>query len=195
MRYGHGGYSGWRGNGGRGYRHGYGRFGYPFYGAGLYGWPYLYGYGYGYWDPFFWSDTYVPDYSYASGYPYSYSTPYTYSYSPEPQVMVVSNYAYPPQPPPAPVMANEQPPEPPPAVQTTRDYEPTLFLIALNDHNIKPALAYWTENGNLKYVTMDHEIKTVPLSSVDRDLSLRLNHERRVTFSLPRGAVRSTKGA
>jgi hypothetical protein len=59
------------------------------------------------------------------------------------------------------------------------------YLIAFNDHNIKLVAAYWTEKTNLRYVTADHEIKTVPLSSVDRDLSVRLNHERRVTFNLP----------
>ena len=62
---------------------------------------------------------------------------------------------------------------------------PSEYLIAFNDHNIRLVVAYWTENANLRYVTTDHEIKTVPLSSVDRDLSMRLNHERRVTFNLP----------
>ena len=34
-------------------------------------------------------------------------------------------------------------------------------------------------------VTVEHEIKTAPLNSIDRDLSIRLNQERRITFSLP----------
>jgi hypothetical protein len=33
---------------------------------------------------------------------------------------------------------------------------------------------------------MDREMKQVPLTTIDRDLSARLNHERHVTFSLPR---------
>jgi hypothetical protein len=33
---------------------------------------------------------------------------------------------------------------------------------------------------------MEHEQKQAPLSSIDRDLSERLNRERNVTFSLPR---------
>jgi len=138
--------------------------------AGFYGWPfYGYGYGYGYGDPF-WSDYYAPTASY----------PYTYSAAPyEPYYD-----AYPPEPPaPPPVVFNEPPP--PPSYVPSRSNEPVSYLIAFNDHNIKLALAYWTENHNLRYVTMEHEIKSAPLSSVDRDLSMQLNRERRVTFTLP----------
>jgi hypothetical protein len=45
-------------------------------------------------------------------------------------------------------------------------------------------VAYWVEGATLHYVTMDHQNKTVELASVDRELSERLNRERRVTFSL-----------
>jgi hypothetical protein len=138
---------------------------------GYYGWPFLYdgfGYGgYGYSDSF-----YAPTYSYG------------YGYQPQaaPPVVVIE------QSPPSVIL--EQPPPPPPAAATTqwnRSDEPALYLIAFNDHNIKLAVAYWTEKNTLRYVTMEHKIKTAPLSSVDRDLSKRLNNERRMPFSLPNG--------
>jgi hypothetical protein len=61
----------------------------------------------------------------------------------------------------------------------------TLFLIALHDHSIRAAVAYWVQGNVLHFVTTDHETKQVPLDSVDRDLSRQLNAERRVQFSLP----------
>jgi hypothetical protein len=50
---------------------------------------------------------------------------------------------------------------------------------------IRAAAAYWVEGRTLHYVTLQHEEKQAPIESVDRDLSMRLNRERRVTFSLP----------
>jgi hypothetical protein len=47
-------------------------------------------------------------------------------------------------------------------------------------------VAYWVDGATLHYVSMDHEQKQAPLSSVDRDLSERFNRERNVTFRLPR---------
>lgn len=161
--------------GGIGFRGGFNRgFGFRRFGiySGYYGWPaYSYGYGYGYgYDPY-WSDPYWNDTYTTALAPYS---PYynTYQSAPPPVVM------------------NELPAPPPPqsyeqAYAPPRSNEPLSYLIAFNDHNIKMAVAYWTENHNLRYVTMEHEIKTAPLSSVDRDLSMQLNRERRVTFSLP----------
>jgi len=35
-------------------------------------------------------------------------------------------------------------------------------------------------------VTLDHQAKETPLSGVDRDLTMRLNSQRGVSFSLPR---------
>jgi hypothetical protein len=150
---------------GRGFRFSspfYGFYGYPFYGASYY------------------SDPYYDDSYYGSGYPYTFTSgysaePYGYSYDdpPEPD--------YPPPP-----VASEPPP--PPRYPSTRSNAAPEYLIAFNDHNIKLVLAYWTEQTNLRYVTTGHEIKTAPLSSVDRDLSMRLNHERRVMFNLPSGS-------
>lgn len=161
--------------GGFGFRSGFRDFrfrGPRFY--GYYGWPFLYDAGYGY-----------------GGYGYSDSfyTPasYGYGYQPQaaPQVVVIEQSL--------PSAILEQPPSPPvappapPTTQWNRSDEPPLYLIAFNDHNIKLAVAYWTEKNTLRYVTREHEIKTAPLTSVDRDLSIRLNGERRVPFSLPHG--------
>ena len=50
---------------------------------------------------------------------------------------------------------------------------------------IRAAISYSVDGANLRYVTMQHEEKRVPLDSIDRDLTLRLNRERRVAFQLP----------
>jgi len=61
---------------------------------------------------------------------------------------------------------------------------PPIYLIAFQDHTIQAADAYWLENGVLHYITLQHEQKQIPVTSVDRELSERLNRERRVTFNL-----------
>jgi hypothetical protein len=60
-----------------------------------------------------------------------------------------------------------------------------LYLIAFKDHNIRAAVSYWVNGHTLHYVTLEREEKQVPLDSVDRDLSIRLNRERRVQMQLP----------
>ena len=162
--------------GGHGFRGRYGII--PFY--GFYG-------GYGYYDPFFYDSYPYSDYSYPNSYPSAYPYSNGYSYS-TPSVMIISNspYGYP---------AAPTPQAPPPPEPTLREYGPTaqsqkyetpLFLIAFKDGAIRAVLAYWVDGTILHYVSMDHEQKQAPLTSVDRDLSERLNRERNVTFSLPR---------
>jgi hypothetical protein len=60
-----------------------------------------------------------------------------------------------------------------------------IFLIALKDHSIHAAAAYWVEGSTLHYITLDHEHKQAALTLVDRDLCIRLNRDRRVVFALP----------
>jgi hypothetical protein len=60
-----------------------------------------------------------------------------------------------------------------------------LYLIAFQDGVIRAAIAYSVDGDTLHYVTQQNEHKQTPLSAVDRDLSRRLNQERRVAFSLP----------
>ena len=62
---------------------------------------------------------------------------------------------------------------------------PPIYLIALKDHTIRAAAAYWVDADTLNFVTLEHEQKRTPLSTVDRPLSLQLNRERRVPFTLP----------
>jgi hypothetical protein len=180
----HGG-SGFRGIGFRGgFNRGFrfrGRFGIvPFY--GYYG-------GYGFYDPFFY-DSY-PSSPYDGGYPYAgaYSNPGYGSNAPS--VTIISNSPwYPAAPAPEIVAPMGPPPAPavreyPPAAQEQK-YETPLFLLAFKDGSIRAVLAYWVDGMTLHYVSMDHEQKQTPLSSIDRDLSERFNHERNVTFRLPR---------
>jgi hypothetical protein len=61
----------------------------------------------------------------------------------------------------------------------------SVVLIAFTDHTIRAAAAYWVEGSVLHYVTLEHEQKSAPLNLVDRDMCVRLNRERHVTFSLP----------
>ena len=62
---------------------------------------------------------------------------------------------------------------------------PILYLIAFRDGTIRAAMAYWVEGGALHYLDTGHKERQAPLSSVDRDLSAQLNHERNVPFNIP----------
>ena len=150
-----------------------------FFGAGFF--PGFYG---GFYDPFFWD---YPAYPYASGY----GSPY---YGPDVTVISDGSYGYaePPR-----IVINEgyRPEQPSPSVREypppqnrpeSGAYEKPLYLIAFKTGIIRAALAYWVEDGTLHFVNMDGEVKTEPLTAVDRELSERLNHERHVGFSLPR---------
>jgi hypothetical protein len=147
-------------------------------------------YGYGYYNPYlWWGDTGWGYNDYGNGYSDSYYAPNVdYGYgggSPSPSVVVISNQT-PPQPvivesPPAPAVWNSGPNA---ASQSTK-YQDQLFLLAMKDGTIRAVLAYWVDGVTVHYVTMDHEQKQTPLSSLDHSLSERLNRERNVTFRLP----------
>lgn len=196
---------------GGGFRGGFGGYGYG-YGRGLYGgygygwgWPY-WGLGYGWGWPY-WGYSDYPYWTY-DNYPYyggyydpgaTASAGYAYpsngaGYQASPNVTVV----YPQQP------VYEQPARP--AIHEYDQYGQEippgsaaaggasggaaqsgspLYLIALKDQSIRAAVAYWVNGQTLHYVTLEHAEKEVPLSDIDRDLSLRLNRERRVQFQLP----------
>ena len=169
---------GFRGIGGFRGRVGFrGFYGYPYYYAGYYG---------GLYDPYLWDyDDYgygYPDSGYADygAYP-SYGSP-SYA-SPSPQVLIISNQTPPQpvivQPPPAPTAWNSGP------TAQAKKYEEQLYLLAMKDGTIRAVLAYWVDGMTVHYVTMDHEQKQTPLSSLDHSLSERLNRERNVQFQLP----------
>jgi hypothetical protein len=182
IRGGYGGYFG--GFYGRGYGYGFGygyRGGFGF-GLGYYGYPW-YGLGYGY-DPYYYdySYGYAP---YISTYPsYSYPAYPAYNYRSSPNVTVVYGA---PQPtrittPPAAGTYDQYGQQVRPAVAASGS---PIYLIATKDQTIRAAASYWVDGKTLRYVTLQHEQKQVPLDSVDRDLSLQLNRERQVQFQLP----------
>lgn len=161
---------------GFGFNRGFRGFGFGFYGGY---WPYYYypylGWGYA---------AYWPDYGYPSYYSdygaYDYGYAGYAGYRTAPNVTVI----YPPQ------TATQPLPAPGPLV--VREYDqygqpaqPPLYLVAFKDHTIRAASSYRVDGMTLHYVTPQGEEQSVPLDTVDRDLSLRLNRERRVPFQLP----------
>ncbi|HEY2842460.1 MAG TPA: hypothetical protein VGJ09_02375 [Bryobacteraceae bacterium] len=60
-----------------------------------------------------------------------------------------------------------------------------MFLIAMKDHTIYPAVAYWVEADTLNYVTLQGVRNSVSLDLVDREFSQQINKERKVDFGLP----------
>ena len=142
-------------------------------------------YGFGYYDPY-WYDTsfWNSDYGYPDSYPYSgYGADYGYPAAQAPPVIINQQYA--PPPPAEPVIREFVGPAPAVAPPAPQKYEEPLYLIAFKDGNIRAVAAYWVQGTTLHYVTLEHEQKQAPLSSVDRELSNRFNHERNVTFQLP----------
>lgn len=60
-----------------------------------------------------------------------------------------------------------------------------LYLIALKDGVIRPAVSYRVEDTVLHYMDLGGAPQQVPLDRVDRALSAELNRQRRVPFRLP----------
>jgi hypothetical protein len=176
--FGYGGYGGYRGYGG-----------YLGLGVGYYYSPWLYN-SFGYWPGYY-------DYGYDSGYypaPASYSSGYQASYpnyQSSPNVVVV----YPQQQTATPALHEydefgQEVRRIPPATrrgeaESSESDAAPLYLIAFQDHEIRAAIAYWVDGDTLHYVMQDHSQKQTPVSALDRPLTLRLNRERRVAFSLP----------
>jgi hypothetical protein len=164
---------------GGGFREGVGfnrRFGFGT--RAFFSYPFVYpGFSAAFYDPWLW-DGWNSSYSY--GYPGAGSFVGNSYY--EPPAIVINQGFRPEIPNPE---VRDYPAPPPPATQA-QAYEAPLYLIAFTDGIIRPALAYWVEGDTLHYVTMDRDPKQAALSTVDRDLSERLNRERRVTFRLPR---------
>jgi len=62
---------------------------------------------------------------------------------------------------------------------------PSHYLIALKDHSIYSAVAYWVDGDTLHYFTTGSTHNEVSLSLVDRDLTKRLNEESGLQIELP----------
>ena len=78
-------------------------------------------------------------------------------------------------------------PEPPQANndQAANAEQQVMFLIAMKDHTIFPAIAYWVEGDTLNYITVQGTKNSASLDLVDREFSKQINKERKVEFGLP----------
>jgi hypothetical protein len=154
-----------------------------------------YGMGYGF-DGFYASD--YPNAGYNSGYNAGpqYSEPYSAEAAP-PTVIINQNFQTDSVHPQFRDYSNVPLPEPgataaPPAAPGTSqqagalaDDQPTVFLIAMQDHSIRPVIAYWVQGDALHYVTLEGVLDQVSMALVDRNFSKQLNAERNVPFALP----------
>jgi hypothetical protein len=74
---------------------------------------------------------------------------------------------------------------PPPGPDYRGDDQPTIYLLAMTDHTIIPAIAYWVDGDTLNYITTEGSQNRVSLSLIDREFSRQLNDSRNVEFKLP----------
>jgi hypothetical protein len=65
--------------------------------------------------------------------------------------------------------------------------EPTIYLIAFKDGSVRTAIAYWVEDDTLHYVTPQGRPNKASMVLIDRDFSLKLNHQRGLEFHFPAG--------
>jgi len=130
---------------------------------------------------------YDPSLGYAQPAP-GYSADPGYSSSPSQAPVVLMNPGYVPDSanPQIRDYSNSDLPEPGPGYAPQRgDPQATIYLIALTDHNILPAIAYWVDGDTLNYITQDGTQNRLSLALVDRDFSKKLNDDRGVEFRLP----------
>jgi hypothetical protein len=142
----------------------------------------------------------VPYPVFYGGYYYDYDAPqappqgaeYNYGYTaqqPSPVVVLNQNFA----PDLAPVAPGAYPgvyPYVPPPDNSQTAASPdtsqqVLFFIAMKDHTIFPAVAYWVDGDTLNYITNQGVRNRVSLDLVDLDFSKQLNQQRGVDFALP----------
>ena len=161
-------------------------FAFPFWGYGG-GFGDLYDY-YGYYGaPVNYSNYgFAPTASYAD---YG-SSPAAYSSSPAPAVVIYNTNASPPAPSSvrvyeAPARSQSDVRDESDAVSPQREGRPIYLIAFRNQDNIRAAEAYWVTGATLHFVTLQHELRQAPLSSVNRALTYRLNWERHVDFRLP----------
>ena len=123
---------------------------------------------------------------FAGSYDYGYA-----GYAPEPSIIIVqqpSPQVIVQQAPPAPVRSeihDYKEPAPLPTTPPIAKGEEVTFLIALNDGSVHAASAVWVQDKVLHYIDSDDRHHEVPLQSVDRALTRRLNRERKLDLWLP----------
>lgn len=72
-----------------------------------------------------------------------------------------------------------------PAVTAPPNDQPSVYLIALQDHTIYAAIGYWTEGQTLHYITPENVHSRVGLDQLDRAFTKQLNDERHIELRLP----------
>ena len=65
------------------------------------------------------------------------------------------------------------------------DEKPTIYLIAMKEGSIMPALAFWVEGDTLNYITRESSHNRISLDRIDRSFSVKLNQERGLEFRIP----------
>ena len=127
---------------------------------------------------------YVGGYDDPSAYGYAPQGGPAYPQQAQPNVIVIYPQG------PAPVPYGTMPPmqpamTPPPAQPAEMSESPTHFLLALKDHSIYSAVAYWVDGDTLHYFTTGSTHNEVSLALVDRDLTRRLNEGSGLQIKLP----------
>jgi hypothetical protein len=72
----------------------------------------------------------------------------------------------------------------PPRTEQPDPADRVLYLIALKDHWVYAAVAYWIDGGMLHYITAQGIHNQVSLELVDRQTSTKLNPKQRVEYGL-----------
>jgi hypothetical protein len=129
---------------------------------------------------------YVPFYDPSAGYadPGAAPAPAPAPTQPPPNVVVI--YGSQPAPPVETAHPSMQVYEPA-AAQPAEETPPAadFYLFAFKDHSIYSAVAYWVDGDTLHYFTSGDTHRQAPLSTLDRDLTERLNRESGVKLKLP----------
>jgi len=84
-------------------------------------------------------------------------------------------------------------PPPPPAELVIHEYKwpdtnsvPGIaFSIATKDGWVLRAIAVWTQGNVVSLITPNNTTTTIPLDQIARDLTQRMNEEKKLTFWLP----------
>jgi hypothetical protein len=63
--------------------------------------------------------------------------------------------------------------------------EATHYLVAFKDHSIYSAVAYWIDGDTIHYMVSGNLHKQAPVSSIDRELTARLNEGSGLEIKLP----------
>jgi hypothetical protein len=127
-------------------------------------------------------------------FPYAYPAfagGYAYGYPPPSNVIIVqATPARPepsaPPPPREPVRPDIREYEwPSPTDANPIEQEPATFSIALENGTVHSAEAAWVQNGTLHFVSSEGVQRQISLSLVDRNLTEKLNRQKKIRFRVP----------